>query len=165
MSGISFPITRSDRLEPTSRGGFCYSDLIVADGPVDYPLVTGLDVLLALDQVGADASRGRLEPGALVLADARLTPEPPAGDVVLHSFPLTDRAIALGSPRGANMVSLGALMGLTGLCSREHLEQAVAAGTPKSFRDRNLEAVAEGYRLAAEAAGAEAVPGRIPVAG
>jgi len=47
---------QSQSYEPTSRGGFCYSDLVVAEDDGDYPLATGLDAIAALSQIGLDRS-------------------------------------------------------------------------------------------------------------
>ena len=38
---------QSQSYEPTSRGGFCYSDLVVSDDGDDYPLATKLDMVAA----------------------------------------------------------------------------------------------------------------------
>lgn len=62
--------------------------------------------------------------------------------------PLTRTAIDLGSERVANMVALGALAALTGLCERAALERTVRAETPRSHVDLNLDALAAGWRLA-----------------
>jgi 2-oxoglutarate ferredoxin oxidoreductase subunit gamma len=51
----------------------------------------------------------------------------------------------------ANIVALGALAALSGICERKALEQAVRAETPKSFLDLNLDALAAGYRLGEQA--------------
>ena len=146
---------QSQSYEPTSRGGFCHSDLVVSDGEPDYPLVTGIDYLIALDQIGADRSAALINPGALVLVDAELVPDPPAGDFRLHALPLTERARALGSRRVANIVALGALVGLADICPPQALEDVVRRDTPEKFTELNLAAMREGLRLA-EAARAPA---------
>lgn len=138
---------QSQSYEPTSRGGFCYSDLIVTDDAADYPLATGLDHIAALDQLGFDRSTPLVKHGATVVVDKRLVPSV-APRVKAHSLPLTDKAIALGSPRVANMVALGALCALSGLCRRESLEEAVKLETPRKFAHLNLAAVRAGFELA-----------------
>ena len=145
-------VAQSQTYEPTSRGGYCNADLIVADGEVDYPLATALDALVLLDQLAVAPSWPLLEPGALVLADTRLVRELPAGDCQVHRLPMTRTAIDLGSERVANVVALGALAALTGLCSRATLEATVRAETPKAYVDLNLDAVAAGFRMAEEVA-------------
>jgi 2-oxoglutarate ferredoxin oxidoreductase subunit gamma len=49
----------------------------------------------------------------------------------------------------ANIVALGALGALAGICERSVLERAVRAKTPKSFLDLNMDALAAGYSLVA----------------
>lgn len=139
---------QSQSYEPTSRGGFCYSDLIVSDDPSDYPLVTGIDIAVFLDQLGADRSAAFLKPDALVVVDARAVPTPPAGAYRIHRLPISARASALGNSRAANIVALGATARLTGICSLPSLLRAVAEETPKRFAELNLNAAREGYALA-----------------
>ena len=140
-------VAQSQTYEPTSRGGFCNSDLVIADGDVDVPLATALDYLVLLDRLAVKPSWPLLKPGALVIADTRLCPELPAGDYRAHHLPLSRTAIELGSERVANIVALGVLAALARLCERKALEQTVRAETPKSFLDLNLDALAAGYRL------------------
>jgi 2-oxoglutarate ferredoxin oxidoreductase subunit gamma len=145
-------VAQSQTYEPTSRGGFCNSDLVVSAGEVDYPLATALDCLVLLDRMAVKPSWGLLKAGALVIADTRLCPEIPEGDYRTHRLPLSRTAIELGSERVANIVALGALAALAGLCDRTSIESAVRAETPKSFLDLNLDALAAGYRLGEQAA-------------
>ena len=149
-------VAQSQTYEPTSRGGFCNSDLVVSEGEVDYPLATALDCLVLLDRMAVKPSWALLKTGALVIADTRLCPELPqgkqGGDYRAHHLPLTRTAIELGSERVANIVALGALAALSGICERKGLEQAVRAETPKSFLDLNMDALAAGYRLGEQAA-------------
>jgi len=144
-------VAQSQTYEPTSRGGYCNSDLVVTEGEVDYPLATALDCLVLLDRMAVKPSWGLLKPGALVIADTRLCPELPAGEYRSHLLPLSRTAIELGSERVANMVALGALAALANLCDRKALEHAVRAETPKSFLDLNLDALAAGYKLGEQA--------------
>ncbi len=68
-------VAQSQTYEPTSRGGYCNADLVVADGDIDYPLATALDALVLLDRLAVAPSWPLLKPGALVIADTRLCPE------------------------------------------------------------------------------------------
>lgn len=147
LSAAGRRVAQSQTYEPTSRGGYCNSDLVVSGGEVDFPLATALDCLVLLDRMALKPSWPLLKPDALVIADTRLCPELPEGRHRTHHLPLTRTAIELGSERVANIVALGALAALSGICEREPLEQAVRAETPKSFLDLNLDALAAGYRL------------------
>ncbi|MBE0615639.1 MAG: 2-oxoacid:acceptor oxidoreductase family protein [Burkholderiales bacterium] len=145
-------VAQSQTYEPTSRGGYCNSDLIISDREVDYPLATALDCLVLLDRMAVKPSWALLKPGALVIADTRLCPELPEGNYRVHHLPLSRTAIELGSERVANIVALGALAALGTLCERKALEQAVRADTPKSFLDINLDALSAGHRLGKQTA-------------
>ena len=138
---------QSQSYEPTSRGGFCYSDLVVTDDAGDYPLATGLDMVAALSQDGLDRSLPLIKPGALLILDDRLVPERPATGFDLRVLPIAARAVATGSPRIANVVALGALARLGGIVSESVLEEAVKLETPPKFADLNLAAVREGWTL------------------
>ena len=149
-------VAQSQTYEPTSRGGFCNSDLVVSDDEVDYPLATALDCLVLLDRMAVEPSWPLLKLGALVIADTRLCPEVPADGHRCHHLPLTRTAIELGSERVANIVALGALAELGSLCDRKALEAAVRGETPKAYLDLNMDALAAGYKLAAGASVAAA---------
>ena len=145
---------QSQSYEPTSRGGFCYSDLVVSNDSGDYPLATRLDIVAALSQIGLDRSLPLIKPGALLIVDERLVPDPPRENFDLHILPIAARAVETGSPRIANVVALGALARLGRLVSDEALEQAVRLETPPKFADLNLAAVREGRALAGAMTGA-----------
>ncbi|MCC7413982.1 MAG: 2-oxoacid:acceptor oxidoreductase family protein [Gammaproteobacteria bacterium] len=148
FGGIGRHVAQSQGYEPTSRGGFCHADLVVADAPVDYPLATRLDALVLLDQNAVARSVPLLVEGALVLADLRLVPDPPVGPYVLHELALTRTALDLGSERIANVVALGAWAALAGSLPVAVLEQALLAQSPAAFRDLNLAAFSAGRKLA-----------------
>jgi len=144
---------QSQSYEPTSRGGFCFSDLVVSDEAGDYPLATGLDMVVALSQDGLDRSLSLIKPGGLLIVDERLVPDPPKSGFDLHVLPMAARAVEVGSPRIANVVALGVLAHLGRLVAREVLEQAVRLETPPKFADLNLAAVREGWGLIGARAG------------
>jgi 2-oxoglutarate ferredoxin oxidoreductase subunit gamma len=149
-------VAQSQTYEPTSRGGFCNADLVIASGEVDYPLPVAFDYLVLLDKIAIKPSWLRLKPGALVIADMRLCPELPDGDVKPHRLPLSRTAIELGSERTTNIVALGVLVEMTGVCKRKSVEQVIRADSPRGFLDLNMDALAAGYALAKAPAAAAA---------
>lgn len=144
-------VAQSQSYEPTSRGGFCHSDLVVDDRAVDYPLVTALDCLVLLDRCSVAPSLPLIRENALVLADDRQVPEPPRGAFDLRHLPFSRTALELGNVRATNVVALGTLAALGDLCPREALETALAAEVPAAHQSVNMEALAAGYRLAGAA--------------
>jgi 2-oxoglutarate ferredoxin oxidoreductase subunit gamma len=140
-------VAQSQNYEPVSRGGVSRSDLVVSKSEVDFPLVTGLDILIILDQIAVPVSDGLVRDDGLVLVDADRVPTPPVGNFKLISLPLTAKAQALRNPRGTNMLSLGAIAALSRICNQESLEQAIRIQTPQRFVTMNLDAMREGYTI------------------
>ncbi len=154
-------VAQSQSYEPTSRGGFCSADLVVADGEVDFPLATALDCLVLLDRMAVAPSWPLLKPGALVIADTRLCPELPAGDCRFYHLPLSRTALQLGSERVTNIVALGALVALSAICDRNRIEQAVRAEAPRGFLDLNLDALKAGYAVHMQADARDEIAGAV----
>lgn len=142
-------VAQSQSFEPTSRGGMSRTDLVASDGALDYPLATSLDFALILDQIAAGPTTRLLKPGALMVVDGERVPQPPPGDFALHALPLVASAQGLGDARVANLVGLGALVGLTKLCSDASLDAAIRSRSPGRFLDLNLEAAGVGRELCA----------------
>ena len=144
-------VAASQAYEPTSRGGLSRSDMVVSDaGAAEYPLVTSLDYLIVLDNAAVGVSEGLVRKDGLVLTDARRVDKMPKGNYRVVAMPFSETAIRLGSERVANVIALAALVGLTGACGRETLEQTIRTGTPHKFLDLNIEALQAGYALADE---------------
>lgn len=144
-------VAQSQTYEPTSRGGYCNADLVSSDAEVDFPLATAIDHLVLLDRLAVKPSWPLLKPGALVIADTRLCPELPDGDFRVHRLPLSRTALQLGSERVTNIVALGALAALSGICDRALLEQTVRAAAPRGFLDLNVDALNAGFAIQTQA--------------
>lgn len=141
----------SQSYEPTSRGGFSRADLVVSEHDPDYPLVTLLDYLIVLDQSAFNMSRPLLNKKSVVITDTRKVPNIPDGDFVHHPLPISETALELGNVRVANIVALGALVGLSNICNYDLLVRAVTRGVPPKFLALNTEALTRGYKLTSPA--------------
>lgn len=141
-------VAQSQSYEPTSRGGLSRSDLVVSDGPPDYPLVSALDYLVVLDQVAVATSRGMIRDTATVITDAKTVREPPTGPFKIVQLPVSETAIRLGNRRIANTIALAALAALGDLCDRGTLEKVVSSRSPKAYLDLNQEALNKGWEMA-----------------
>ena len=140
---------------PEARGGASKAEVVISDAAIDYPKAIHPDVLLALNQKSLEAFNADLKPGGLLLVDADLVKEAPAGRVL--ALPFTRIAREAGSAMAANIVALGALAQLTGAVSLESLEAAVLARVPKGSEDLNRRALAAGV-AAAQAGGTVSLP-------
>ena len=140
---------------PEARGGASKAEVVISDAPIDYPKAIQPDVLLALNQKSLEAFSADLKPGGLLLVDADLVQEVPAGRVL--ALPFTRIARELGRAMAANIVALGALAQLTGAVSLDSLTAAVLARVPKGTEDLNRQALAAGV-AAAQAGGEVSLP-------
>ena len=154
-------VAQSQTYEPTSRGGYCNADLVVSDAEVDFPIATALDCLVLLDRLAVKPSWPLLKPGALVIADTRLCPELPAGEFRVHRLPLSRTALELGSERVTNIVALGALAVLSGICDRALLERTLRAAAPRGFLDLNMDALKAGYSVCTQADARDEIAGAV----
>ncbi len=138
---------------PESRGGGCRSDLIISDEPIDYPICTQLDLLLCLTQRACDSFWPKLKAGGVLIADAKRVTQLPAGPFQVYSIPILQTARhKLGREVAANIICLGVIAKLSGIVSKEALEQAVLSRVPRGTEETNRRALEAGYALAAELA-------------
>ena len=132
---------------PEARGGASRSEVVICAGEIDYPKVLEPDITLCMSQEACDRYSGQMRRDGLLLLDTdhvNRAPTTRAVRVALTSLArdVTGRAIT------ANVVGLGVLAGLTGIVSRESLEEAVRAQTPKGTAKTNLKALDAGYKAA-----------------
>ena len=130
-----------------ARGGYARSDVVIADRPIVYPRVLEADCLVAMSQSAYDRYTEELAPEALVLYDEGLVNPREIEGVRQLGVPATAVAIReLEARQAANMVMLGALVGVSGLVSWEALLEAVASRSGR-FREVNLRGVKLGFSL------------------
>jgi 2-oxoglutarate ferredoxin oxidoreductase subunit gamma len=132
---------------PEARGGASKAEVIISDEPIDYPLCTSVDLLLAMNQEAADSYSWDLKSGAWILVDADLVNHPPSSRALALPFTAAARD-KLKRPMVANVVALGAIAEITGLVSRRALEKALADRVPPGTQDLNRKAFALGVKLA-----------------
>jgi 2-oxoglutarate ferredoxin oxidoreductase subunit gamma len=131
---------------PAARGGASKAEVVISDGEIDYPKAIEPDVFLAMNQKSLDTYMVDLKPEGLLIVDATLVGETPAGRVV--AIPFTRLARELGKEMAANIVALGALAALTKAVSLKSLETAVLARVPKGTEELNKKALAAGVAAA-----------------
>lgn len=132
---------------PEARGGASSADVIISDAPVDYPLVTQPDVLMALFQEAYVRYRPGLKPGGTLILESDLVKVAP--DETDHfAVPATRIAEELGKKIVMNVVALGYLVGRTGVVGIESIEKALRATVKPALVDLNLKALNAGYERA-----------------
>jgi len=134
---------------PEARGGSSKAEVILSDVPVDYPMVTVADVLLAMNQESCDRYLAGVKPGGTVIVDSTNVDHTPPTPTRLLSLPLTATARdQLGRDMYANMVALGALSSLIKEISLPDAEAALLDRVPKASVEVNRKAFWLGVQLA-----------------
>lgn len=140
---------QSQSYGPEARGGASKSEVVISDGPIDYPKATVVDALLALTQESCDKYSHDLKEGGVLLIDSDLVKKQPAGNFNVVSFPIINTAKnEVGREIVANIVALGAMVALTGAVSKESAEKAVLSRVPEAFLELNKKAFNMGYEKA-----------------
>ena len=140
---------QSQSYGPEARGGSSKSEVIISDGPIDYPKATTVDALLAMTQEACDKYTHDLKDGGILLIDSDLVTKIPAGNFKIVSFPIINTAKNdVGREIVANIVALGAMVALTGQVSRENAEKAVLLSVPEAFIELNRKAFSIGFEKA-----------------
>ena len=140
---------QSQSYGPEARGGASKSEVIISDGPIDYPKATAVDALLAMTQEACDKYTHDLKDGGILLVDSDLVKNVPKGNFKIISFPIINTAKTdVGREIVANIVALGAMVALTGQVSRENAEKAVLSSVPEAFIELNRKAFSIGYEKA-----------------
>jgi len=142
--------TQTQVYGPESRGGASKAEVIISDEEeIDYPKALSVDLLLALTQAAADKYGHDLKPSGLLVVDSAKVEKVPGGEHRVHRFPIIDTAKStVGKTVVANIVSLGVIVGLSNVVSREAIERAVLARVPKGTEELNRRALQAGFALA-----------------
>lgn len=131
---------------PEVRGTFTRAEVIISDTPIVYPRVLVPDVLAVLSQEAYDRVHAEVPAGGVILYDADTVV--PVENVPARQLPVPAFQIAkeLGAPGIANMVLLGAVVGLTGVIDLAGLLDVL----PERGRDLNAAALTRGCTIGEE---------------
>jgi len=131
---------------PEARGGACAAEVIIDDEAVDYPVVSHPDVVVLMSQEAAAKYTGDLSDQATIIVDQDLVNL--MADREVHSAPTTRMAEDLGRRMVANIAMLGYVTAVTGLTSRNAMEEAIKTTVPPKTIELNLRAFSAGYDYA-----------------
>ena len=134
---------------PEARGGASSADVVVSSAPVDYPLVSHPDVLVALFQEAYMKYRPMMKPGGILILESDLV-HVKKDEVPHHSVPATKIAEGLGRKIVANVVALGYLVGATNVVGHDAVIECIRETVKPRTIDLNLRAFDAGYTLAAK---------------
>ncbi len=132
---------------PEARGGACAAELIIADELIDYPMVSNPRLLMLMSQEAFSKYGSAVAEGAQLIADTDLV-ESASGKDWLRHIPATRLAQELGNRMVANVIMLGFLCAITGVVSREALEESVRTTVRPALVELNLRAFQTGFDYA-----------------
>jgi len=133
-----------------ARGGACRADVIISDKPIRFPHIIKADILIAMSQKAYNVYIENVEKGAgIVIYDEQIVSTKEISGLKQIGVPVTNTAIReLNSKLVANIVILGAAVGITKIVNRDALISAIEKNVPERFKVLNLEAVKLGFKLA-----------------
>lgn len=137
---------------PEMRSGTSNCHVRVSDKPIDSPVVTRTNVLMAFNEPSLRKFLPDVLPGGIVLYNGDTLPEDCArADVRIITQPFTALADAAGSAKAGNMIMLGALLEATGMFEEKHITGALRHKVKsQKWYDLDLAALAQGRRAAKE---------------
>lgn len=133
---------------PEARGGASKAEVIISNDAIDYPKVLNADILLVMSQEACNKYSGLVGPSGRMIVDSSLVWEIP--EIAAKVIPLDITRVAkeeLGKEMVANIIAIGALVGLTEAVSVEALQAAVLARVPKGTEKLNLQALEIGFNM------------------
>lgn len=133
---------------PEARGGASKAEVIISNNPIDYPKVLTADILLVMSQEACNKYSGLVGPSGRMIIDTSLVWEIPKVAAKVISLEFTRVAEEkFGKAMVANIIALGALVGLTQAVSQEALKTAVLARVPKGTEQLNQQALDMGFNM------------------
>jgi 2-oxoglutarate ferredoxin oxidoreductase subunit gamma len=149
-------VVQTQSYGPAARGGASRAEVIVSVVEIDYLVAKAPHVSLCLSQEAYDKYAGSTRAGGLVVYDSGLVDIGPGlADRRMRGLPFAKISREqLGQVLVANIVALGALVGVIELLPAEAVEKAVQRRVPAKFRELNTRA----FRLGGELAASDASP-------
>jgi 2-oxoglutarate ferredoxin oxidoreductase subunit gamma len=141
-------VVQTQSYGPEARGGYSRSDVILSDSTIDYPELQQADLLVALSQAAVDEYIGVLRSDGVLVYDSENITAPPRFKGEQFGIPFTRLALEeTGRRQATNILTLGAVVGITGVVSTKALRKAMLAMVPAGTEEMNSKALARGLAL------------------
>ena len=137
---------------PEARLGSSRSEVVVSDEPIDYPKVSKPDYWMAMNQASLNTFSKRFDISKTILlvdiSNIKFMDAVKGRVERIFEIPATDIAESIGSRIAANMVMLGAFVGISGLIKLDDLINGMKEIVRKEFIEVNIKAAEKGYEEA-----------------
>ncbi|MFX1293920.1 MAG: 2-oxoacid:acceptor oxidoreductase family protein [Promethearchaeota archaeon] len=136
---------------PEMRGSKCKSDIIFSfnNNPIPYPVIEKADILIAMSQDAWISYNKLLYKESLVFIDIDLV-QIKSNSHKIYKIPVIKMANELGNRVIANIIMIGAVLGVTQLISQSAIKKAVVDSVPNDLRELNLIALQKGFKIGEE---------------
>lgn len=138
---------------PEQRGGTANCSVILADEPIVSPILTKLDVLIAMNKPSLLKFQERVKTGGTIFINSTLIdPADVRKDVNCIDLAVDDLALGLGSQKVANIIMLGAYVQWSGIFTQDEILHTVLAKLAKKpqFLELNKNAICLGMEQVAK---------------
>ena len=136
---------------PEMRGGTANCTVVIGDKPIGSPLITTPKAAVVMNQPSLEKFAPTLRPGGLLVVNSTMIPiRSDRTDITSFRIRADDLATEMGNRRSANLVMLGAFVGLKEVVSHKTVLKAIEktfASKPQ-FIDVNRKTFMKGYELA-----------------
>jgi 2-oxoglutarate ferredoxin oxidoreductase subunit gamma len=139
-------VTLAQSYGPESRGGASKVEVIVSDEKINYPKLRKPSLVAIMSQEAYRKNIDDLNGDTIVVIDPDMVQETQLNHTAKTCrVPATNIAERLGKKIVANMVMVGAIVGLTNMVDTAAVEKAIAKYTPRGTEQLNLTAFKSGY--------------------
>lgn len=146
-----FSATQTQSYGAAARGGATRSDVIIAEGPILYPMVDRANIITCLTQQAYNQYASSSRPGGLVLTDVRNVTTAKKSDARHIELPMYDTVMEkVKKPIVYNILMLGALIGITSIVKPESVAEILKTRIPEDFLDMNYRALDLGMALGSQ---------------
>lgn len=136
---------------PEMRGGTANCTVVIGDKPIGSPLISSPKAAIVMNQPSLEKFAPTLrKDGILVIDSTMISVGSDRTDLTSFRIKAADIATKLGNRRSANLVMLGAYIGLEEVVSHKTLIKAIEKtfAKKKQFIDVNCKTFMKGYELA-----------------
>jgi 2-oxoglutarate ferredoxin oxidoreductase subunit gamma len=142
-------VTLTQSYGPESRGGASKVEVVISDEKIDYPKVRKPTLIAIMSQEAYRKNITDLNGNVIVVIDPDMVQEDTSNHIKrMYRVPATRIAEGLGKRIVANMVMVGAIIGLTNMIDTAAVEKAISKYTPRGTEELNLNAFKNGYEYA-----------------
>jgi 2-oxoglutarate ferredoxin oxidoreductase subunit gamma len=136
---------------PEMRGGTANCTVVVSDHPIGSPLIPSPKAALVMNRPSHEKFAPALQPEGILVVNSSLIPDrSDRTDIQCFRIRANDIALEEGSGRSANLVMLGAYIGLDEIVNSKTILKAIqkAFAKKKDFLNINCRTFQRGYELA-----------------